>query len=837
MADTPNWAVANRRIALSGTITFTDRNQIVITDADITTYTINDSPSTGGICIGGVASASFSLELYNPGKAYTPRMFDNAEVHMRISLDGAEPQEFGIWWVDSADAPEQGTLIRLSGGDALKSRFNSEWSDGSTKSTTLGSYFRTICTAAGMTPSDRGFNFSDHSFSPALARFNDTGYTMREVLGHIAACAAGFVHVARDGKIEILCFDDLLPTRTLNPSQYRTFTLTGGEHFRFNCLQVKLTTRTEYDRYVIDKTLEDTASNCIQLADNPILSATGVDTSTLSNKIAALLAKVPEVEACSVTWGGDPSVLPGTIYTVTDLHGNEHRLMSLSQSYTYDGGLTCTESCVLPSSTDNAECYSTAGGVFDLKGNVRATRVSGLDQSIISATTAYLSRLTSDTITTDELTAAFIQATELRTQHIRTDDINTDSLTASIANIIDATIQKIQAGTIRTDELYTALAEITALKVGTLTADSISTDSLAAALASFQVLTAGTANFDKATIRHLISTLLTVEDATADRVFISNLAVDYANMVTAYVGNLCVRAQDGNYYRLNVDALGNVTSALVTVGQEEAEAGRTHSGQTILDTNIVASELTATGLKAVTALISRLDAARIDVQTLVAGTAFADYLRTADIGSNESIRFAISSFIGDNQQFYRQEDPPPVEGAEFRLWIQPSTGYIYQLTSIPLPDDLAVTVDDDLILSHTCPEGAGCDFTLTDGTLAVEYHGNTVLQYTLNSDNVLSVEAFEWKRVLDSDLEQVTQDMYQIHRYMSFTEDEGLIQRKPDSIYYTRVDENGFDVCSDREVDPIATMNAEEGFRARRLSLGTIICRPSGSGGWVWQTQ
>lgn len=410
--------------------------------------------------------------------------------------------------------------------------------------------------------------------------------------------------------------------------------------------------------------------------------------------------------------------------------------------------------------------------------------------------------------------------------------LNANTITAYQANI-----EKIAAGEITADKVVAALAQITALYVEKLNAQSITADRLAAALAQFNVISAGTADFDKATVRHLISSLLNVQDAVGERVMISNLAVDYARIVSADVGSLCVRAADGDYYRLNVDSNGNVTAQKSTVTDQEVTDGITSDGRTILETNIVASQLSATGLKAVSALINRLDAARIDVGTLVAQNAFIDYLQTANIASNDSLTITLQSLRDDIQGVYRQETAPDTALPIGSLWIKPSTGALYQLTGEGmLPPGLSVTVDSGLNL-HWTADGMTHTASLAEGSLVIDYSDDASVRFTLDDTQTLTAETLSWKRVRDAELEGLSQDMNQIHRYMSFTQDQGLIQRAPDSVYYTRVDEDGFDVCSDLEVDPIATMNAEDGIRARRVTIGAVSCRSTTTGGWAWQAQ
>lgn len=250
-------------------------------------------------------------------------------------------------------------------------------------------------------------------------------------------------------------------------------------------------------------------------------------------------------------------------------------------------------------------------------------------------------------------------------------------LNASSITALTARIQEIVAGKLTTDELYAQFAEMFALKLSTLTAKDITTDNLAAAFAAFTVITAGTASFDQATIKHLVAEAMNLEFGTAGQVFIKNLAVEYAQMVGAAIGNLCIKASDGNYYRMDVDANGNVTATLTTVTEGEISAGQTGDGQIILETNITASNLSTGNLLATYALINRIDAARISVDELFAREAFISLLRTSRIVDDKSIEM----IVGDVEQnaediiasrSFSGDTPPTGNLPEGKIWVDTS---------------------------------------------------------------------------------------------------------------------------------------------------------------------
>jgi len=710
---TPAYAQASRALTLSGVVTRRDGVQVYLNMSNIVSYTVNDSISSSGIAIGAVCSASYSLSFRNPAHAYTPTQFDGAEVHMYLTKDNAtNTVDFGVWYVDTSTMSEQSVTIDLSGADALKTRFNAEWKDAKgSYPCTIGSIFTALVRASGLMTDTLSFPNSTVSVSK-LPTWGDN-CTLRQALGYVAACAGGFAHVNRKGKIEILTYHNRA-VWDIGPDFYTSFSLTGGQAFDFNCLQVKGAKDKKYTSYKVDTSITDNSTNCIQITDNPLY------TSAIATTVKTNLALVPHLETGDVSWIGDPNIKVGDLYNITDTNNVTHTIMVLSQRFSFDGGLSVSESCTLPSINEPGDSYSTVGTIFDSNGNISATRITGMDTSVVNATYAHFNSLTAGDIKTDTLTAALIDALKLRAQQIEAGEVTTDSLTATIASIVNATVQNLSAGSVTADTLQAGFADIIALKALDITASNINTDLLGAQLARIGVLTAGSAEFDKATVKHLIANLLNVEDMVGGKVAISNLAVDYASMVTAYVGNLCVKGKDGKFYKLSVDSEGGVHPELVTVTDEEAAAGQTEAGQPIIESQMTVSDLTATSLKALEALITKLNAVTVDADTLIARQAFIDKLKTLQI-------------IGDK-----------------------------------------------------------------------------TLQFQLQTANNVS-------------------------RYMTFDDDTGLVQRVPDKVYYTRVGNDGFYVMSDEEYRPIAKMTAVDGITAQRLTLGSIRCKATSKGGWVWQ--
>ena len=212
-------------------------------------------------------------------------------------------------------------------------------------------------------------------------------------------------------------------------------------------------------------------------------------------------------------------------------------------------------------------------------------------------------------------------------QHAAIEQAHIAQAAITYAHIAQACVEALTSGSL---EAMTA-------KIQSLEASDIQTDTLAAALAAFTVITAGTATFDAATVQHLVAEALNLSFGVGDEVFINNLKVAYAQMVSAAIGNLCIRASDGNYYTIDVDADGNVSATPATVTEDEIASGQTDAGRVILEMDITAENLSTSNLLATYALINRIDAARIDVDQLFAREAFIAKLRTSEIVAGKSL--------------------------------------------------------------------------------------------------------------------------------------------------------------------------------------------------------
>ena len=271
-------------------------------------------------------------------------------------------------------------------------------------------------------------------------------------------------------------------------------------------------------------------------------------------------------------------------------------------------------------SARTAEVEGVSGEVSQVKADIANVKILMADKvstEKLEAQVGRIDELESKTAAIDEIKAQNVEisgklaATEADVEYLKSNEAFVEHL-----NAITAKINEVVAGKITTDEFYAALADIT-------------------------VLAAGTATFDKATVKHLVAQAMNLEYGVGEQVFIKNLTVEFAQMVSASVGELCIKASDGNYYLLDVGADGSVTATKTTVSDSEITAGETSSGKVILETNIIAANLSTSNLLATYALVNKIDASRIDVDQFFARDAVIELLRTTKIVGDKTLTLIV----------------------------------------------------------------------------------------------------------------------------------------------------------------------------------------------------
>lgn len=234
-----------------------------------------------------------------------------------------------------------------------------------------------------------------------------------------------------------------------------------------------------------------------------------------------------------------------------------------------------------------------------------------------------------NSVESDQIAEGAIDSTGKMTQLV------VDALSAEAVTAIRADIRQLVAGQITTDQLYAdlaaiAVAQITTANISNANIDWATIANLTAAIANIANAQIGSASIGTAQIKDAKIDWAKIYDLTADtaiisegvggKLYIARLAVTEANMTSLTVGELMVKAEDGSFKRLTVDADGNVTAEMVQVEGGNV-ADNTISGSKLIENTITARELNVESIFADTALIRAIKAANIDVSDLFAAEA------------------------------------------------------------------------------------------------------------------------------------------------------------------------------------------------------------------------
>ena len=358
--------------------------------------------------------------------------------------------------------------------------------------------------------------------------------------------------------------------------------------------------------------------------------------------------------------------------------------------------------------------------------------IEQLNADSINALIARFGEITAGNITTDVLYAAMAEIITLRVKQITAETITTDELYAALADVILLRAQQITAGNIETDKLAAQYAEIITLLVRNIKAENIEADRLGAALADFVTMHAGTGEFDFATIQNLVAKALSLQQGSMDTVYIKNLAVTQANILSATLGKLVIKGDDGKYYRVFVGADGTISTEEVGLSVDEVQNGETAGGQQIVETSMNVGSLNATNLQANSAVINQILTTALSAEKITAADALiasatipALYVTAVqaiggsiDFGANESIRLLVAK---KNATFFKNETPTEYVSGD--TWIKPDDGTWWIARGMTGKNMPEITSDEKFDLLARFGEDAE-DYQLMiddDGYLRVNY--------------------------------------------------------------------------------------------------------------------
>lgn len=381
-------------------------------DSEIVSYSINEQCGEPGFQIGGTIAASFTLSIDNTQRQYVSADFVNTRCAVAIGVQApgqtnVDYEPLGVFWISNAHASEQSTTVDITGIDALGRQYNGIFypltEDGQyiSYSSVRGMIDSVVEAAAKLTEAayevideNGGSDFTQPNIPmyswtlPHSRNYNSAGgpqyfyqflnnapganmyvacmtgsVTERQLFGWVATAFGCFLAIDRNGDLCFRAYDktiyDSMPTYAwacayyITPSIYFDYTPQDAAKFAFATLKAQ-NYAEEVFRIPDDAT--PSALDSIELPMSPFM------TRDLANSIYALYEKTSNLdkdavtgtaglacEGAAVSVVGAPQFKTGCMFDVQDLNGTHHCMYANSMTVTYDGGLTMTLECALPS--------------------------------------------------------------------------------------------------------------------------------------------------------------------------------------------------------------------------------------------------------------------------------------------------------------------------------------------------------------------------------------------------------------------------------------------------------------------------------------------------------
>lgn len=335
------------------------------------------------------------------------------------------------------------------------------------------------------------------------------------------------------------------------------------------------------------------------------------------------------------------------------------------------------------------------------KAKITEATIGQLNADALAAVSAKIQELAAGVITTDALYAALatISVAQITTGNLENANIGwaqIGTLAAEIANIAvanlttanihNANIDWASITRLNTAVANIALAQITTANIKNATIDWADITTLSTVVANIAVAQLTTATINNATIEWADITRLTttiadianarienadidwahIKDLTAGtaiiergvngKLYVADLAVTEANMVSLTVGELIVKGTDGSFYAVSVDETGAVKTTKKEVSGNDV-ANNSLPGGKLIENTITARELNVASIFADNALIRAIRAANIDVDELFSNIATfgkittshlaSDFGKNLDLSSNTSISLRVQKVYED----------------------------------------------------------------------------------------------------------------------------------------------------------------------------------------------
>lgn len=258
--------------------------------------------------------------------------------------------------------------------------------------------------------------------------------------------------------------------------------------------------------------------------------------------------------------------------------------------------------------------------------HIDTAAIDQLAANSITAITAYIQELVAGSVTTDDLYAgiasiALAQITTANIENANIDWAQISNLVAEVAEIAKAHLVDADIDWAQIENLTAVIATIAEAHIQEATISSAQIDDLDAVVAEIIHAEIEVGEFTYAEVKNLLANALILEQGVAGSMRIKNLVVTEANLLSATIGNLIVKGDDGKYYQIFVSADGTLSTAEVTVTAGEIEAGETEDGRPIVDETINAGSINGSTISGQQAVLDEIFTAALTAGQITAAEA------------------------------------------------------------------------------------------------------------------------------------------------------------------------------------------------------------------------
>ncbi|MBR1585718.1 MAG: hypothetical protein IJ662_09280 [Clostridia bacterium] len=625
MALTSYLSRPDRHLFLAGTMTFLTGDALPFSGDQVLSFSLSEGSSSGQL-LGGAFAATCTLTLNNADGSFTLGHTPyGAQVTVRLCEEN-ESAPLITFTVTKVVKRENDPRLTLSGTDALGTAFEGVFEDSFTYPRTLRQLAQGIAAQAGFSLLNN--DFPNAAFS--IPEKPDWGeITLRQALAFVACAAGCFAQIDRQGRLVMRPVNPSMDPFVISPAH--TLAREYGEA-SFGPVQALTITPKGAKRdtpplIVADSGAAPNGQNSFAISGNPLFPFAGAHTQSLARALLNALRGLTQVKA-KITWRGDPDLRLGDRVRLTDASGMSTDTLVTGQTLSFSRGFSMQSDCAAPGAA------SAVGKIFTPSGALNAAQLDGsVDGVLIQDGTLAASSLISGSITAQQLAANSITAQQL----------SAGSVTAGKLAASSVTADAIAADAIESRHLSAAALNALYASIAQADIDWANITTLRAVMADIAHASLSVGDIDWARIKDLTSNRAVITQGEAGELYIAQLAVTEANLLSLTVGELVVRGEDGGFYALTVDEEGQVITQRKQIANGDVQDRSIHGGEKLIEGSVTAQTLNAQDIFGDSAIIRQLIAANLDVDTLFARDAMISRLNAVDITGNESIRLFVQT--------------------------------------------------------------------------------------------------------------------------------------------------------------------------------------------------